>query len=94
LVVHQQTEYHARAQSHPVLIASSKGTLSLDQAAALSSLGNKKQTEILMELGPSASVRKIMKAVNAEANQLSDATKKPNYLAPYHTSNTKGLLPV
>lgn len=73
----------------------SKGTLSLDQAAALSSLGNKKkQTEILMELGPSASVRKIMKAVNAEANQLSDATKKPNFLAPYHTSNMKGLLPV
>ena len=71
----------------------SKGTLSLDQAAALSSLRNKKkQTEILLKIGPSASVRKIMEAVEDEAKHLIGATRNDNCSTPYHNTNMKGLL--
>ena len=71
----------------------SKGTLSLDQAAAFSSLKNKKkQAEILLKIGPSASARKIMKAVDDEAKHLLGATRNDNCSTPYHNTNMKSLL--
>jgi len=73
----------------------SKGTLTLDQAAAFSILKNKrKQNELLLRLGPSANTQVIMEAVNAKAKHISGTAKSLKSVAPYHRSNMKDLLAV
>lgn len=62
----------------------SKGTLSLEQAAALSTLRSKKaQYDILLKLGPSAHMSKIVDAINVHAQRSSAANENIDVAASY-----------
>lgn len=70
-----------------------KGTLSLDQAAALSTLSSKtKQLDILLKLGPSARISKIMTAVCAQSNYVSSAVRSYEPLYDSDNQITENLL--